>query len=87
MTVASFLHSNHIVHVERPHSKVAAIHIIYGGPSVIDSYKVPTFHIRYGEPSVIDIYKVPTFHIRYGGPYKSLTVTRFPYSISGMGRP
>ena len=45
-------------------------------------YKVPIFLIKYGGTiRVIDSYKVPTLYM-WGDP-----ITRFPHSISGMGRP
>ena len=57
-------HSNHIVHVGRPHYKVPAFHIRYGWTiQVIDSDMVPTFHIRYGE--TISHWHLQGSHIPY----------------------
>ena len=66
-----------------PCYKVPTFHIRYGGPYVIDSYKVPTLksYCKYGETPLNGShiqykvwrdhkslsYKVHTFHIRYGG--------------------
>ena len=68
MTVTRFPHSNHIVHVRGPCYKIPTFHIMFGGPTVIDSYKIASFHIRYVRTiRVIDCYKIHTFHIRFEG--------------------